>query len=67
MNEPNEIGRTESGRRTFIKRAAYIAPAVLTLSAVSSFAKAGSDKCVRPPLGVGGGVGPPTCPPGLNK
>jgi hypothetical protein len=57
MNEPNEIGRTESGRRTFIKRAAYIAPAVLTLSAVASFAKAGSVKEGAPP-------GPPGRPPG---
>lgn len=49
MSEANEIGRTESGRRTFIKRAAYIAPAVLTLSAVPSFAKSGSEKVEKPP------------------
>lgn len=67
MSKGSEIGRAESERRTFIKRAAYIAPAVLTLSAVSSFAKAGSDKCVRPPFDNGNGKGPPICPPGLNK
>lgn len=31
-------------RRTFVKRAAYVAPAVLTLAAAPEFAKAGSVK-----------------------
>ena len=31
-------------RRDFLKKAAYSAPAVLTLQAVSGLAKAGSDK-----------------------
>ena len=31
-------------RRAFVKKAAYIAPVILTLSAAPSFAKPGSDK-----------------------
>jgi hypothetical protein len=31
-------------RRNFVKRAAYVAPAILTLAAVPSYAKFGSDK-----------------------
>ncbi len=31
-------------RRSFVKKAAYVAPAVLTLAAASSYAKSGSEK-----------------------
>jgi hypothetical protein len=31
-------------RREFVKKAAYVPPAILTLSVAPSFAKAGSDK-----------------------
>jgi hypothetical protein len=31
-------------RREFVKKAAYIAPAILTLSAAPAYAKAGSEK-----------------------
>ena len=34
----------DSSRRSFVKRAAYAAPAILTLAAAPDFAKAGSDK-----------------------
>ena len=37
----NESGNT---RRDFVKKAAYVAPAILTLAAVPSYAKFGSDK-----------------------
>jgi len=33
-----------SARRRFVKRAAYVTPAILTLAASPSFAKAGSTK-----------------------
>ena len=32
----------DSSRREFVKKAAYVAPAVLTLKATSAFAKCGS-------------------------
>ena len=34
----------EASRRDFIRRAAYIAPAILTLAVAPSYAKAGSEK-----------------------
>lgn len=34
-------------RREFVKRAAYVAPAILTLAAAPSFAKTGSEKHER--------------------
>lgn len=33
-----------AGRRDFIKRAAYVAPAILTLAVAPAYAKAGSQK-----------------------
>ena len=36
-------------RRAFVKKAAYVAPAVLSLQAFSSLAKAGSNKDDGPP------------------
>jgi len=36
-------------RREFVKRAAYIAPAILTLAAAPSYAKNGSDKKPKDP------------------
>ena len=38
MSESNE------SRRTFVKRMAYVAPAILTLAAAPEYAKAGSGK-----------------------
>jgi hypothetical protein len=35
---------TNAGRRDFIKKAAYVAPAVLTLAVAPAYAKAGSHK-----------------------
>ena len=34
----------ELSRRQFVKKAAYITPAILSLAVVPSYAKAGSDK-----------------------
>lgn len=35
---------TPETRRAFVKKAAYVAPVVLTLAAAPAFAKAGSEK-----------------------
>ena len=45
----------EKTRRDFVKRGAYMAPAILTLAAAPEFAKAGS---VKPPKGPHGPKGP---------
>jgi hypothetical protein len=34
----------QASRRAFVKKAAYVAPVILTLAAAPSFAKAGSNK-----------------------
>jgi len=34
----------DSSRRAFVKKAAYVAPLILTLKAAPAFAKPGSDK-----------------------
>jgi hypothetical protein len=47
---------SDNSRREFVKRAAYVAPAILTLNAVSATAKAGS----APPRGR------PRRPPGFT-
>jgi hypothetical protein len=44
----------DSSRRDFVKRGAYVAPAILTLAAAPEFAKAGSAK-PEPPKGPGRG------------
>jgi hypothetical protein len=49
----------DKSRRAFVKRGAYVAPAILTLAAAPEFAKAGSIKPPGPP-----GGGPPGKPPG---
>jgi hypothetical protein len=36
--------KTDTSRRAFVKRATYVAPAIVTLAAAPSFAKAGSLK-----------------------
>ena len=38
-----------NSRRDFVKKSAYLAPAILTLQAVSSVAKAGSAPPTQPP------------------
>lgn len=47
---------SNSSRRDFVKRGAYIAPAILTLAAAPEFAKAGS---VKPNDPKGGGKDKP--------
>jgi len=39
-----EISKHGTSRREFVKKAAYIAPAIITLRAAPSYAKAGSEK-----------------------
>jgi len=48
MSKP-ETKRNES-RREFVKKAAYVAPAILTLTAASSFARAASVQPTIQPL-----------------
>ena len=38
-------------RRGFVKKAAYVAPAILTLAAAPAFAKSGSEKYEKGPKG----------------
>jgi len=49
-----------SSRREFVKRAAYVAPVILTLQAAPAFAKTGSQKeiDVPPRPGTGGPTRP---------
>jgi hypothetical protein len=39
----------KAGRRDFIKKAAYVAPAILTLAVAPAYAKAGSEKPEKKP------------------
>jgi hypothetical protein len=44
MSESSDsVSSHDLSRRGFVQRALYVAPAVLTLSAAASYAKAGSD------------------------
>ena len=52
----------DTSRRDFVKRGAYVAPAILTLAAAPEFAKAGSGK--GPKDNPGGGKGPKDNPGG---
>lgn len=47
------MNKKDSSRRNFIKKAAYVAPAIMTLTAVPAFAARGSDRRPqpRPPRG----------------
>jgi hypothetical protein len=42
------MAEINSSRRDFVRRGAYVAPAILTLAAAPEFAKAGSAKPVDP-------------------
>ncbi len=44
--------KTDASKRKFVKTAAYAVPAILTLQAASTFAKAGSEKprIIRRPI-----------------
>ena len=43
-NKSMTAGKARASRRDFIRRAAYVAPAILTLAVAPSYAKSGSDK-----------------------
>ena len=53
-----EEERNNHARREFVKKAAYVAPAIVTLAVRPSYAKTGSEK-------PSGGTAPPTIPPQL--
>jgi hypothetical protein len=54
-------------RRTFVKKAAYAAPAVLSLQAFSAVAKAGSNKDEKPGSRPGKKPPKPRKPPKKRK
>jgi hypothetical protein len=56
-----ETGYNKS-RRGFIKKLAFVPPAIVTLSVIPSIASAGSPGCNNGP-----GNGPDCLPPGLEK
>jgi hypothetical protein len=39
--------KIQASRREFVKKAAYVPPAILTLAAAPSYAKTGSEKKVK--------------------
>lgn len=45
----SERERKKNSRREFVKKAAYVAPAIATLKATPSFAKVGSEKLPKEP------------------
>ena len=68
----------DQSRRAFVKKAAYVAPAILTLAAIPAYSRTGSEKLppnavppwVRPlpPGKLPPGPKPPVVrPPGLGK
>ena len=42
MMKHDQTSEIDTGRRSFLKKTAYVAPAIVTLSALPSFASAGS-------------------------
>lgn len=58
--------KINDGRRSFVKKAAYIAPVIVTMTAIPSFASAGSGQRRRHGNeGVGNGYDDP--PPGHDQ
>jgi len=61
--EENKMNKEHSSsRREFVKKAAYVAPAILTLQAAPAYVKAGSGNGTPAP----GQVGTKPPPPGLR-
>jgi hypothetical protein len=48
-NRRFDMSKPDKSRREFVKKAAYVPPAVLTLAATPAFAKNGSDKKDKEP------------------
>ena len=48
MGEEGTSSAKKAGRRDFIKKAAYVAPAILTLAVAPAYAKGGSEKPEKP-------------------
>jgi len=42
MNKPDTANHIDTDKRKFVKKAAYTAPAIMTMAAIPSFASAGS-------------------------
>jgi hypothetical protein len=49
MRSTNNMKKPDASRREFVKKAGYIAPAIVTLAVTPSYAKAGSLKPVPRP------------------
>ena len=65
MENDNQKQGVDTNRRDFVKKASYIAPTIITMSAIPSFASAGSGwSRVKGNEGVGNGLDP--APPGHN-
>ena len=47
LSGEERIMKSSDARREFVKRAVYVAPAILTLAAAPAYAKSGSDKLVN--------------------
>jgi hypothetical protein len=43
-----DMATPSDSRRAFVKKAAYVAPAILTLAAAPAYAKSGSEKPDKP-------------------
>jgi hypothetical protein len=66
-NEGTDMTELNSSKRKFLKAAAYVAPAILTLKAIPSFASSGSGRGDQGNNGVGNGYDPqPTGNPPIN-
>ena len=63
--------KQQESRRAFVKKAAYITPAILSLAAAPAYAKNGSEKRLPPGLAKKGELPPGLVtrelPPGLAK
>jgi len=59
MSKEKEVSNEKSreARRDFLKKAAYVAPVVMTMKAVPSLAATGSSVTPPPPPGGGGSGG----------
>ena len=44
MNDDEKLSNEQESRRTFIKKAVYVPPTILTLQAAPAYAKYGSEK-----------------------
>lgn len=62
MDKMTKSDNVDTSRRDFVKKSAYVTPAILTLTALPSFASSGSGIRLKGNEGVGNGYDP--APPG---